>query len=222
MSQMFQIHHQLREMILALDLAPGEKLTERWLEGQFAGSRTPIRAALLRLEAEELVRRDGRNWIVAPIDLGELQALAEFREPLEILAVRLACQRAQQADLDAIAALLDACQPDTRREEWHRVGTDFHVEIARLSGNPFIVKAITGAMTKLSRARWLEVWTEPARAQAWEEHRRILELIRQADPDQAAAAAAAHIVNTRDRLLRSLREDQRGLRARGFAVVGQR
>ena len=94
MSQMLQIHGQLREMILALDLGPGERLTERWLESRFAGSRTPIRAALARLEGEELVRRDGRNWIVAPIDLGELELLSEFREPLETTAVRLACARA--------------------------------------------------------------------------------------------------------------------------------
>src|SRR4051812_6321514 len=75
-SQMLQIHDQLREMILSLDLAPGERLTERWLESRFTGSRTPVRAALARLEGEELVRRDGRNWVVAPIDLSELEALA--------------------------------------------------------------------------------------------------------------------------------------------------
>ena len=184
MSQMLQIHDQLREMILSFDLGPGERLTERWLESRFQGSRTPIRAALVRLEGEELVRRDGRNWIVAPIDLGELEALP--------------------------------------REEWHRVGTDFHVEIARLSGNPFIVKAIAGAMTRLSRARWLEVWTEPSREQAWREHRRILGFIKADDPDSAAREAAAHITATRDRLLRSLNEDRRGLRARGFAVIGLR
>src|SRR6185312_17435371 len=89
-------------------------------------------AALARLEGEGLVQRDGRNWIVAPIDLGEIEALAEFREPLEITAVRLACARAGAADLDAIEEMLDACQPGVPREEWHRVGTDFHVEIARL------------------------------------------------------------------------------------------
>lgn len=43
MSQMLQIHDQLREMILSLDLGPGERLTERWLESRFEGSRTPIR-----------------------------------------------------------------------------------------------------------------------------------------------------------------------------------
>ncbi len=222
MSQMLQIHGQLREMILSLDLAPGERLTERWLESRFSASRTPIRAALARLESEELVRRDGRNWIVAPIDLDELEALAEFREPLETTAVRLACSRAGEAELAAIEEMLDACQLGAPREEWHRVGTDFHVELARLSGNPFIAKAIAGAMTTLSRARWLEVWTEPSREQAWAEHRRILAFIRRNEPDEAAREAAAHIRETRHRLFRSLNEDRRGLRARGFAVVGAR
>jgi DNA-binding GntR family transcriptional regulator len=222
MSQMFQVHGQLREMILSLDLGPGERLTERWLESRFQGSRTPIRAALARLEGEDLVRRDGRNWMVAPIDLGELEALAEFREPLETAAVRLACARANEAEIAAIEAMLDACQPGVPREEWHRVGTDFHVAIARLSGNPFLVKAIEGVMTRLSRPRWLEVWTEPSREQAWAEHRRILGFVRRNEPDEAAREAAEHIRDTRDRLLGSLNEDRRGLRARGFAVIGKR
>src|ERR1700730_7758259 len=75
MRQMQDIHEKLREMILSLDLGPGERLSERWLEGKFAGSRTPVRAALIRLEAEGLVCREGRNWAVSPIDLGEIEAL---------------------------------------------------------------------------------------------------------------------------------------------------
>lgn len=218
---MLQIYGQLREMVLSLDLGPGERLTERWLETRFHGSRTPIRAALIRLEAEELVRRDGRNWMVAPIDLGEIAALAEFREPLETTAVRLACARATDSDLDTVAALLDACRSDAPREAWHAAGTDFHVELARLSGNPFVLKAVRGVMTRLARARWLEVLTEASREQAWTEHRCILAFIRQRLPNAAAREAAAHVQATRDRLLQSLDQDRRGLRARGFAVVGQ-
>jgi DNA-binding GntR family transcriptional regulator len=220
MTQMLQIHGQLRDMILSLDLGPGERLTERWLETRFEGSRTPIRAALLRLEAEELIRRDGRNWMVAPIDLGEIAALAEFREPLETTAVRLACARAAAEDLDTVAALLDSCRQEVPREAWHQAGTDFHVELARLSGNPFLLKAIRGVMTRLARARWLEVLTEASRETAWTEHRRILELVRKRKPDEAAQEAAAHVRATRERLIRSLDEDRRGLRARGFAITG--
>ena len=219
---MLQIHSQLRDMILSLDIGPGERLTERWLESRFQGSRTPVRAALVRLEAEGLVQREGRNWIAAPIDLGEIEALAEFREPLEITAVQLACARATEADLDAIEEMLNACRPGVPREEWHKVGTDFHVELARLSGNPFLVKAVEGVMTRLSRPRWLEVWTEASREQAWSEHRRILESIRAKLPDEASRETVEHIRDTRDRLLGSLNDDRRGLRARGFAIVGAR
>jgi DNA-binding GntR family transcriptional regulator len=222
MSQMLQIHSQLRDMILSLDIGPGERLTERWLESRFDGSRTPVRAALVRLEAEGLVQRDGRNWIAAPIDLGEIEALAEFREPLEVTAVRLACARAGDTDLDAIEEMLNACRPGVPREEWHKVGTDFHVEISRLSGNPFLVKAVEGVMTRLARPRWLEVWTEASREQAWSEHRRILDSIRAKQPAEAARETVEHIRDTRDRLLRSLDDDRRGLRARGFAIVGAR
>jgi DNA-binding GntR family transcriptional regulator len=221
MNQMLQIHSQLRDMILSLDIAPGERLTERWLESQFAGSRTPIRAALLRLEAEDLVRRDGRAWMVAPIDLGEIAALAEFRTPLETTAVRLAVARAREEDLDTLAALLDSCRTEVPREAWHQAGTDFHVQLARLSGNPFLLKAVTDVMTRLGRARWLEVLTEASRTQAWAEHHRILDLIRRRDAEAAAAEAAAHVTATRERLMQSLDQDRRGLRARGFAIVGQ-
>jgi DNA-binding GntR family transcriptional regulator len=219
MGQMQDIHEKLREMILSLDLGPGERLSERWLETRFEGSRTPVRAALIRLEAEGLVRREGRNWAVSPIDLGEIEALYEFREPIEAAAIRLACQRAEVSDVDGLEALLDSCGPGAPREEWHRVGTEFHVALARLSGNPFVVKAIEDIMTRLSRPRWLEVWTEPPRDHAWADHRRILDLIRRNLPDEAVAESMQHLRDTRDRLIRSLREDRRGLKARGFAVI---
>jgi DNA-binding GntR family transcriptional regulator len=221
MSQMLLIHDRLRGMILSLDIGPGERLTERWLETQFQGSRTPVRAALMRLEGEGLVQRNGRNWVVAPIDLGEIAVLAEFREPLEVTAARLACVRAEATALDAIEAMLDACRPGVPREAWHKVGTDFHVALARLAGNAFLARAIDGVMTRLARPRWLEVWTEASRAQAWAEHRRILGCIRRREPEAAAREAAEHVRDTRDRLLRSLEEDRRGLRARGVVLVGR-
>ncbi len=220
MSQTFQIHDRLRDMILLLDFRPGERLSERWLESRFDGSRTPIRTALLRLEAEELVQRDGRNWIVAPIDLAEIAALSEFREAVESAAVRFTCAGATPEDIDALTALLDACPPDATPEDWHRTGADFHIALARLSGNRFLVRSTVDAMTRLSRARWLEIRSQSAREQAWTEHRAIVDLIRRNQPDEAVEHICRHIRETRDRLLRSLSAERRDLRTRGFAVVG--
>jgi DNA-binding GntR family transcriptional regulator len=219
MSQMRNVESQLREMILGLEVGPGERLTERWIESRFGASRTPVRAALLRLETEGLICRDGRGWTVSPINLSELQQIAVYREAVEVAALKLTCVRKDRSAVDIIEAMLEACDDSTSREEWHRVGMDFHNQLARLSGNDFLFRAVRDAMTRLSRARWLEVRDEAALARAWSEHHAILEAVRLGDAEEAARLLSAHIVGSRDRLVTSLHNDRRGLRARGFAVV---
>jgi DNA-binding GntR family transcriptional regulator len=219
MSQMLQVERQLREMILGLDIGPGEKLTERWIESRFGASRTPVRAALLRLETEGLVSRDGRGWTVSPVNLAEIEQIAVYRQAVEVAAARLTAALEDRSGLDAIEAMLDSCGADTPREEWHRVGTDFHVELARLSGNEFLFRAVRDAMTRLSRARWLEIRDEAASERAWQEHRAILAALRAGRADDAADLLIRHIGGSRDRLVGSLQAERRGLRARGFAVV---
>lgn len=219
MSQMQNVERQLREMILGLGIGPGERLTERWIESRFGASRTPVRAALLRLETEGLICRDGRGWTVSPINLAELEQIAVCREAVEVAAIRLTCGQDDRSGVDVIEAMLDSCDAGTPREEWHRVGMDFHIELARLSGNEFLFRAVRDAMTRLSRARWLEVRDEAALGRAWAEHHAVLAAVRAGDADQAARLLSAHIVGSRDRLVTSLHDDRRGLRARGFAVV---
>jgi DNA-binding GntR family transcriptional regulator len=218
-SQAAAIEQGLRRAIQDLDLAPGERLTERRLEKAFEASRTPVRAALLRLQAEGLVQRDGRGWIVSPIDLEEIRALEEFREAIETAAVRMACERAPDEDLARVMDLFRAIAADPTREEGHRLGTDFHIELARLTGNRFLVEAVSGAMTRLERPRWLEVRTEERRRQAWDEHRLVLEAIAARDPERAQALIVDHLRRTRDRLLESLEAERRRFRATGLAIV---
>lgn len=218
-SQAAAIEQRLRRAIQDLDLAPGERLTERRLEKTFEASRTPVRASLLRLQAEGLVQRDGRGWIVSPIDLEEIRALEEFREAIEVAAVRMACERATDEQLARVLDRFRSITVDPSREEGHRLGTDFHIELARLAGNRFLVEAVSGAMTRLERPRWLEVRTEERRHQAWGEHQRVLEAIAARDPDQAQAVIVAHLRGTRDRLLESLESERRRFRASGLAIV---
>lgn len=221
MTQSEEIHGKLREMILSLALSPGEKFSERWLETLFEGSRTPIRAALFRLESEELVCRDGRGWMIAPIDTDEIGALAVYREALETASVRLVCEHATDDELEGISAILDASQPGAPSKTLHQTGTDFHVALARLSGNRFISKSLEAAMTRLSRVRWLEVFSEARRVQSDAEHRRILACICARDAEGAAREVAQHIRDTRDRLLYSLQHERQYLRAKGVTIVGK-
>ncbi len=213
--QTAQIYARLRAAILSLELAPGERLTERGLETAFAASRTPVRAALLRLDAEGLVQRGERGFAVAPINTAEIGQLAELREAVEVAAVRLAAERATDDDIAALADLLDA---DRGSAEFVPAGDAFHEQLARLSGNPLLADTVRGAMTRLARTRWLEGRTVKSRDAAWSEHRAIIDALQARDADSAALLVAAHIRGTNTRLLGFLGEEHDRFRARGLTI----
>jgi DNA-binding GntR family transcriptional regulator len=249
-------YEALRSAILTLELLPGEGLSERGLEERLSASRTPIRAALMRLENEGLTRRAGRGWQVTPIDLAEVRAVMEYREVVEAAVVGLAVQRAADDELAALRLLAEgpgggdvgggadgsagggadtdegadrgepgSGEPDRGEpgsgagEAGLRRGGDFHLALARLSGNPFLADAMGDSLTRLSRTRWLEVRTPESRAQARAEHLEIVAAVRARDAERASALVVAHSRGTRDRLLDYLAEERRRLRGRGFAII---
>ena len=194
-------YESLRNAVLSLELVPGERLSERGLEGLLGASRTPIRAALMRLENEGLAQRVGRGWQVTPIDLAEIRAVMEYREAVETAAVALAVDRAQAPEVAALRVLAEASQGQDDQETGLRDGGDFHVALARLSRNPFLAEAMSNALTRLSRTRWLEVRTSESRAQARKEHLGIIGAVAARDTPRAQELVIAHSRGTRDRLL---------------------
>lgn len=219
MPEQIHVYDRLRTQILDLERLPGARLTERGLEADLGASRTPLRAALMRLERDGLVQRDGRAWQVTPIDLGEIARLSELRSALESAAVRLTAARAPADAVDGLRAHLGEFDVHRPSDDAVTAGTHFHVELAALSGNHFFADAVDSAMTRLARTRWLEVRTESARRAAWEEHSEIVALLAARDADKAASRIQEHIIGTHDRLLAALDADTRALRARGLAIV---
>jgi DNA-binding GntR family transcriptional regulator len=203
-TQTSQLYERLRAAILTLELLPGQSLAERGLEARFAASRTPVRAALVRLEAEGLVRRVGRSYAVAPIDLDEIAHLAEYREAVETAAVRLAVLRASDEQLDALAAELRPGSDAHAARDSVRAGGDFHSRLAELAGNAIFSTSVGSSLRRLERTRWLEARSSEARNHAHDEHLGILAAVRARDAQHASTLIAEHIRGTHERLREAL------------------
>ncbi|MBF4583715.1 GntR family transcriptional regulator [Curtobacterium sp. VKM Ac-2865] len=219
-SQTAQLYDNLRAAILTLEIAPGERISERGLEARFHASRTPVRAALSRLEREGLILHEGRSWTVTPIDLDEIASLAELRGVLEPAAVRFAVERADAAALAEVRAHLDALRPTPDQQAGIRMGSTFHLDLAALGGNRFVTDAIGDALTRLERTRWIEVRTPEARDAAWDEHSAVLDAVQAGDADRAADLLAAHVAGTNDRLIAWIAQERRRLRGAGMTIIG--
>ena len=212
------LHDRLRGAILSLDLAPGQRLSERGLEPDFGASRTPIRAALMRLESEGLVQRDGKNWIVAPLNLDEIRALYEYREVLEGAAAHFAISRAPREDLEGLRELANSVDADETPEHSLEAGTSFHLELARISGNPFLEDAMRSVLTRLYRTRWLDVQSADSRGRVHVEHLAIADALLATDETAAELATLDHLRGTGSRLERSIRADRLRLKANGITL----
>lgn len=215
MSQASEVENQLRKLILSMELGPGERLTERWAEATFNASRTPVRAALQKLESEGLVCRDGLRWLVAPIDVAEVEQLCIYREILEVSALKLSASYMTEEQLNGLETLLKEKTADASEGMLDDAGTRFHLHLARFCQNAFLIEGISDALRRLSRARWLD--KAPSNP-AWEDHREIVAALRSQDIEKAAELLAAHLRESRIRLLDAINSSRRSLRARGIVI----
>lgn len=197
-----EAYRRLRRMILSLELKPGEPLVERKLEEVLAVSRTPIRAAIQQLFREGLVQRTGRVYTVAPLDLAELEEAFEFRSWLEGQIIRVAAARRPNARQlrDLLASVEADLDPEVELEK----ATDFHLALAKLTGNRFVVASLAQVLQRIYRARYLEITRPQGADQALSDHLHLIELVQQGQAEEAASFLQKHLERSREALLKSL------------------
>jgi DNA-binding GntR family transcriptional regulator len=187
-------YHEIRGLIVSLELAPGAVIDERELIERLEIGRTPVREALRRLAHERLVEvYPRRGMFVTGVDVRELARLSEVREVLEPEAARLAAERATDVDRAELGALL--IELDAGRSELIDLDERIHRAVYRAAHNDLLeatleqyyVLALRIWSIALDRAHELE--------EAVEEHRALLEAIQAGDGDRAADTMRAHVQN---------------------------
>lgn len=185
-----QTLNTLREMIIRMDIAPGERLTERWLESILNVSRTPIREALTRLQHEGLVEREGKKWVCSPIDYKEIDELCVYREALESEIIIHIMSKGDAANgLNNMLSNIRSDKPD---------GYNFHIELAKLSGNRFFIKSICDVLNKLTRLRY---FSEREGMDGIDEHERVLVTMCSGNVAQSVLLMKEHISFSSSRLI---------------------
>lgn len=138
----------LRRLIVEGDLPAGAPIEETAIMARLSVGRTPLREALQRLAEEDLVRRlPNRGYFVSDISAADLFHIFEIRESLEILAARLAADRARPEHLTEFEALLVEARAGVaagNQERAWNLGIDerFHDLLARASGNAYLHSSI--------------------------------------------------------------------------------
>ena len=211
---------QIRRQVTDGTLLPGHRLPgERELAGQFDVSRSGVRQALRNLELTGIVeartgayggffiKSGGTDGIAQAVrdmvSLGQVPTASVMEARLELtsVAIRLACARATEAELDEIEAD-NAFQAEQFRlglgSRNTRAVSEFYRLLARATHNE-VIEMLIDALSEIVRAQLARIDAKP-REDMVKARRKVLRYLRARDADRACAAMSVHLKHVNEYL----------------------
>jgi DNA-binding GntR family transcriptional regulator len=187
------VYLEVRARILDGSLQPGSTINQERLAADLGLSITPLREALRRLEAEELVTlRAHKILSIAPLTRSELHELCLIRANLDPLAATLAAKEATDQEIGAISALASRPHPQDLRERLgaHRA---FHRAIYQASHNKVLAGILDQLWDRTDRYRLIVLRDHAFNRSTHTEHIKIAKAVHARDGDTAAELMQHHV-----------------------------
>jgi len=196
------IYATLREMIIGLRLVPGSRVTESQLADYFCVSRTPVRAALQRLESEGFLSiKAKQGCFIRQIDMMEISQFYDVRVALENMVLE---EISKLKDLSAVQALAELWDPDTLHfgleinDDLKIAEENFHLQLAEISGNKVLMQYLSDINDHIRAMRRLGWPDSKSVTDTYQEHHQICTLLLQGDLAGAQDEMTNHIRKSQD------------------------
>ncbi len=199
----FPVYDSLRQAIIEQALKPGVKLPEDSIGETFGVSRTIVRNALVRLDAEGLVDiRPNRGAAVAEPTIEEAYDIFDMRQCLEREVMHRLCRMDTRPIVKALKAHLaeehTALGKDSTRSI--RLAGEFHILLAELTGSKILANYVNEIVSRCSLilARFAQAHSAECGV---EEHAEIIAAISAGDAEKAITHMHVHLRGVQDRAL---------------------
>ncbi len=190
-------HEQIRRRILDNAWPPGHRMLEQEVALALGMSRTPVREALVRLQAEGLVEVVPRHGMrVLPVSPTDMREIYEILTALECLAAeQLARRRPSDDEMRPLVEATDAMDRALAVDDldaWARADELFHAQLVALAGNRLLQATVMNHWDRAHRARMFSLRLRPKPVNSTREHRALVERILAGDAEGAARENRAH------------------------------
>lgn len=203
-----QAYERILDLIMTGAAKPGTLVNERRLADSLAMSRTPVRDALLMLESEGLLIRQGaRGLQIRHVKVEDFIDVLQIRMLLEQETARIAAGRVPAEELAALTARLEALlaaagRGPTDRDEVRAVDDRLHGLIADAAGNEQMATIIRNLRRQ---TQIFDLKSVPERLPGTcREHLEIVRAVSDGNGEAAAAAMRVHIEGVRQSIVARL------------------
>lgn len=194
-----RLHNAIRTGVFR----PGDRLREENVAERLSLSRTPVREALRRLEADRIIEHRPRmGAVVRQLSHTEVVELYEMRVVLERTAAEMAAKHGTEPEFDALDDLNAAIAAErTNPARAAAINQDFHRGLYLAGRNRFLMEAARALNNSLLLLGPTTFTDETRIDTVTAQHAAIVDALRNADAEAAGAAAEAHLnTSLRERL----------------------
>lgn len=200
-----RVYQEMRERLVAGEMAPGDRMSLRRLADAIGVSVMPVREAVTRLVADGALEVLPNRSISVPVMTREkFRELTAIRITIEGFAAAQAASSRGEADLDLMrrfegAFRAEAHQPLPDARAAIRANKELHFAVYRAAGLPTLVSIIQGLWLKIGPVLNLDMRDSPERLAtgvAGGAHARLVAAIESRDAEGARAALVEDIENT--------------------------
>jgi len=199
------IRQELERLILAGDIAPGERLNELSLAARLGVSRGPLREAVRLLEQARLVEIvPNRGALVRRLGLAEALDLFDLRAGYAAAAGRLLAQRATRPQIRALEELHTGMQEAAEEGDaaaFQALNLVFHTRLFEFAGNERLRAADLEVRNELQLYIRSAASGQSQLRRSNDEHGRLLDAIANGDAARAGRLFEAHVLNGKHRLM---------------------
>ena len=202
------LYAAVKAMAVRFEFKPGQRINEVALARHLNVSRTPLREVLNQLMVEGFLTRSvNRGFVARPLDARQIHSLYEFRSVIECGIVTVACERATDAQLDELLAFVQASRDvpeDADATRLLALDEQFHLALARLTGNDEFVRSVESINARIHFVRWIDM-QQGRRSHTQAEHLRMVEALRARDAAALQSLTAQHIGRRLDQITEVIR-----------------
>ena len=174
---------------------PGDRLNESQIARELNISRIPVREALSQLQEQGLVQnRERRGMFVTDIGPEAVLQISSLRIILETEALKLAQKHMTPEVLKTLDQLVDKMDIwDGTLLEAAALDLEFHRTLWRVSGNPYLERALNAVMVPLFAHKTLEHVTRDVRRWRMSHHRILLDAVAGRSGDDPQTVLLTHM-----------------------------
>lgn len=196
-----EAYEAITRAIVRCDLAPGTIVSEAELAARLNLKTAATRAAVDRLSVVGLLRPvHRRGYVVKPVTLRDVNDLFQLRSIIEVAAVRLAAGRIGEASLRRLELIrTKGYRPGDRdtEAEFLQANTEFHLAIARASGNERLVLMLAQTLSEMERLFHFGLAIRNRTEEMCDEHHALIAALSRGDADEAERVTREELESSR-------------------------